>query len=309
MDPIPKPPESTDRRPYTISPLARARLEKWTGGGDALEKILSIGQKFSYSHPEIRAERLFNGLVVDVPFSDSDHKLLYMQYSCTHPDDPYGECSELARRAIIKGVVEGVFSGQDRKNTLQPLLVGGYAPTHYIEGNAIHYWVGIIPSGEQETSTRDMVVFDPSFRVISTLNESGYAIVPGHSDISTAIPELETGWNYVDYGKICFTRDRFSPVTTKDTEAILGISNDYQFGVALSVCKNVLEAGQYHALVTLHNGAGDDAYYAVHAPKTSRVMLRACNGYSESDLSDATYAQVSKILDITNARVKQLTQL
>lgn len=163
-------------RPYQITPEAYQRFGAWGVGKEISVQLEKLGSTYTYAHPEKRAENMFNGGIAFVHVPGGEKQILYQKYSSTNPDDSYGECAELAKRVIVKGVKQGIFNVRTRFGKLAPMLVGGYSPTHFNKGSARHYWVGLIPEQMAEDNFRTMVVYDPSYRIITTMEHSGYSI-------------------------------------------------------------------------------------------------------------------------------------
>ncbi len=185
-------------------------------------------------------------------------------------------------------------------------MVSGYSPTHFNKGAQRHYWVGLIPEKLYPHDVASMVVFDPSFRTITTLGESGYNLnnrING-STVSDEIPKVQEVPKMISVGRLALRHSQksFAPIFsekgetiyTNDSSTVLGITPDYKYGMALLFGRDVV-TNKLHSAIELRSEDGQIAFLAIQA-KQDETYFRQMNGQNIVSLSEQNRKLTDKLL-------------
>lgn len=286
--------ESSNERVYKVSPEVRLRLMDWEVDTNLIDELQKIGEKFEYNHPEKRLERVLRGgLEVkhhpDLPIEYIEFK----EYSdSTNLNDPHGECAELGRRFILTAKeTENTRDIKSKHGRVKMFLVGGYSPSHFYQNEARHFWVGMLPEDKFPDNLHDMVLVDPSFRTITTLDRSDYSINTriGEPAIVTEFDQGKFSSNrgipslIIQDGRISIMSAKYMiegrPVEEFEaTSSVLGISEDYRFGVSLIIGKN-LDNQKHQGVISLYDANGDVAFYIARDHATGEILFTSVDGH------------------------------
>lgn len=293
-------PELTGERPYEVSNSAVSQLLSWGADMQYVDNLVRMGNCYSYAHPEEKLASILSGDII--AHGTPVDSLTYNKSILTDPTLPFGECSELARRIMLLGHVLELWTPVRKDSVeLSPLLVGGYSPTHFNQGEARHFWVGILPKENYKDNLQSMVVHDPSFRRITTLGESGYSIDTMGSRL-VVDPTLPKNTTYaMDHPTALLATHRLIHRIhpREKSSLVLGVTKDYQFTVNLLAC-NINNSGKINAAITLHQADGAKAFSAILDPSGQSLRIACKEGRNIEELGEYTHNIESMLRLVTS---------
>lgn len=288
---------------FTISERAQSRLFDMSGNDQIGDALVTMGEQYSYSHTYDHTQLMMAGGVNYFKDPDSRNEVINIpNFYNFNPDVPFGDCRELAIRNLIKGRKIGLFSTDFDSEDLVAVLVRGNAPGFFISPTARHYWVGLISARQMRNQQfEEMVIFDPAYRRITTMQDDNYRIRPHDfsSAINTELFSPDTYDSNVLVGDMKYLKGNLTGFMFPAKN--LGMTPDSRFGVTIMFGKDI-----FSGLSTVVYLFDQDEQIAYATAMNNRVTIwEEHNGYSLSQLSTENAELALSIVNYSDTVFKQ----
>ncbi|MDP3941544.1 MAG: hypothetical protein Q8Q49_04515 [bacterium] len=168
--------EIAPRSKVTVTPQAKNRLASWGLQDRTIEQLVSLTGSFDYSARGnvSRIPRLYTHEIEGRPF------ILVPGIFDPYGTGPGGDCTSIASHFHFTAEVSGLADRIRDEATKDLLLTHTNGKSREFFAHSHHVWNTLLPKKNQEekigflVDPKEGVVFDGSFREISTIPENGY---------------------------------------------------------------------------------------------------------------------------------------